>query len=1081
MFRSVWDLRCAGGVRGVQTWSRSPACRVSITGGRPPVCLGDRMHRLQRRVALAMLALSLALGAGWTARAQSTGTLQGTVTDASGAVVAGAKVTATETKTGVSRSVTSDSAGSYALPALNPGTYRLVVNAAGMQAQTLSGIVLAVDSTERVDVKLGVASTAQTVEVTAAAEQMNTSNMTVGQVIGERTVQQIPLNGRHFLDLGNLIPGSVTAPQSGFLTAPLQGLGAASFDTAGNREDTVNFMINGINLNDMSQNQITFQPSVATVSEFKVDNSSLSAEYGRDSGAVVNVATRSGTNEFHGEAFDYIRNNDVDARNYFNPSPVPMSTFKRNNPGVDVGGPVLIPHIYDGRNRTFFFVSYEGLLQSQGLTINSGVPTNTERASVTDPIVQKLLTLVPTANDSTGTRFLGSASSPVTVEQFTGDLLHNISATDQLHFYYAWQQDKRNEPTLPGETIPNFGDHRTAHRQIGTLVETHEFGSNVVNEARLGFNRIAISFAPNFVANPVSYGINNGVGVDIGLPQIAVSSIGLNFGGPAGEPQGRFDTTMVFSDNVSWLRGKHSLDMGGEFRRFVNDNFNRDTSTFVFSTVNSFLADQAIEFIVTPQDVVSRIFENALGAYVQDVYRVNSRLSLQFGLRFDWDGTPTEGANRFVDFNPATMQLQRVGTPGFSQVYSQNYSWNPRAGFIWDVTGLGKTVLRGGFTMQNDEPVANLVSGLASNPPFAAPVLYTSNATTPYVTFANAFTAASGLPTLSPTNVARNFSDSYVESYNLNLQQQLPWGLVSQLAYVGSHGVHLRLALNQNQPINGVRPYAALSAQSPYDPSKGLGNITEYDSIGSSHYNALWATLTRRFANGLDFNTSYTWSKSMDLNSLSSQGVILQNSYDPANNYGLSDFDARNRWVFSSVYALPFGHNRLTKGWQLSAIAQLQSGNPLTVVTTSALNGTFGTVRPDILGTVQTEHTRLSSGAVQYLPQSLCYNPTSGCVFSSNGQHFGNEARNSISGPGFEDVDFSVQKDTTIYRNVTLEIRADAFNILNHPNFGQPLATMSIGKGTITTGSFGEIVNTRFPVGDVGSSRQMQLAGRIFF
>ncbi len=1039
------------------------------------------MHTVLKRTVLAILAMFFFLGAGLLARAQSTGTLQGTVTDSTGAVVAGAHVVATEMHTGISRTVESDSAGNYALPSLQPGTYRLVVSTTGMQPSTLENIVLAVDSTERVEVKLGVAATVETVEVNGAAEQMNISDMTVGQVISERTVQQIPLNGRHFLDLGVLIPGSVTAPQSGFLTAPLQGLGAASFDTAGNREDTVNFMINGINLNDMSQNQITFQPSVATVSEFKVDNSSLSAEYGRNSGAMVNVATRSGTNEFHGEAFDYIRNNDVDARNYFNQHPVPMSTFKRNNPGGDVGGPVIVPHIYDGRDKTFFFVSYEGLLQSQGLTINSGVPTTAQRATASDPIVQKLLTLVPDANDTTGTRFLGSASSPVTVEQYTGDLLDNIGKNDQLHLYYAWQQDKRNEPTLPGETIPNFGDHRTAHRQIGTIVETHEFSSNVVNEARLGFNRIAISFDPNFVANPTSYGINNGVSANIGLPQIIVSSIGLDFGGPSGEPQGRFDTTFVLSDNVSWLKGKNSFNFGGEFRRFANDNFNQDTSLFIFSTTNSFLADQAIQFSVTPQDVVSRIFENALGAYGQDVYRINSRLSLQFGLRFDWDGTPTEGENRFVGFNAATDQLQRVGTTGFSSIYSQNYSFNPRAGFIWDITGAGMTVLRGGFTMQNDEPVTNLASGLSSNPPFATPVLFTSNAQTPSVSFGDAFTAASGLPTLAPTTVARNFSDDYVESYNVNLQQQLPWGLVSQLSYVGSHGVHLRLALNQNQPINGVRPFAALSAQSPYDPSKGLGNITEYNSIGSSHYNALWATLTRRFANGLDFNTSYTWSKSMDLNSLSTQGIILQNSYDPAGNYGLSDFDVRNRWVFSSVYAVPFGHNLLTRGWQLSAIAQLQSGNPLSVETTSSLNGTFGTVRPDLLSTVTPERVRLTSGAVQYLPQSLCYTPTAGCLFSSDGQHFGDMSRNSITGPGFEDVDFSLQKDTTLRGHYTFEIRADAFNVMNHPNFGQPLATMSIGKGTITAGNFGQIVNTRFPVGDVGSSRQLQLAGRILF
>jgi hypothetical protein len=1015
---------------------------------------------------------------GWS---QSTGTLQGNITDKTGAVVPGAQIAATQIQTGTSRSTVSDSAGNYSLPALQPGTYRLVVSAAGLQTTTLENIVLSVDSTEKVNAQLGVAAANQTVQVSGAAEQINSSTMTVGQVIGQKTVQEVPLNGRHFLDLGLLIPGSVTAPQNGFLTSPLQGLGAESFDTAGNREDTVNFMINGINLNDMVQNQITFQPTIATVSEFKVDNSSLSAEYGRNSGAVVNVATRSGTNEFHGEAFDYIRNNDVDARNYFNPSPVPMSTFKRNNPGADLGGPVWIPHLYNGKDKTFFFASYEGLLQTQGLTINSGVPTNAERASATDPIIQKLLALVPQANDPTGTRFIGSASSPVTLEQFTGDLLHNIGKNDQLHLYYAWQQDKRNEPTLPGETIPNFGDHRTAHRQIGTIVETHEFSSNVVNEARLGFNRIAISFAPNYVANPIGFGINNGVNTDIGLPQVNISSIGLNFGGPSGEPQGRFDTTLVLSDNVSWLRGKNSFDFGGEFRRFINDNFNRDTSTFDFATTASFLADQAIEFIVTPQDVVSRIFVNSIGAYGQDIYRINSRLSLQLGLRFDWDGTPTEGENRFVGFNASTVALQHVGTPGFSRVYDENFNFNPRAGIIWDVMGTGQTIVRAGFTSQADEPVTNLVSGMTSNPPLANPVLYTSTAATPFVSFANAFTAASGLPTLSPTTVARNFSDAYVQSYNLNVQQQLPWGLVSQLAYVGSHGVHLRLAMNQNQPIDGVRPYAALSPTSPYDPSKGLGNITEYNSIGTSHYNALWATLTKRTQHGFEFNTSYTWSKSTDLTSLNTQGIILQNSYNPASNYGPSDFDARNRWVFSGIYALPYHRNLLVSGWQTSAIIQLQTGNPLTVETTSSLNGTVGTVRPDVLGPVRTELAHLTSGAVQYLPQSICYNPTAGCLFSSDGKHFGDLSRNSIYGPGFEDVDFSLQKDTTFRQKYTFEVRADAFNLLNHPNFGQPISTISIGKGKVTAGDFGQIVNTRFPVGDVGSSRQLQLAGRFMF
>ena len=257
-------------------------------------------------------------------------------------------------------------------------------------------------------------------------------------------MQEIPLNGRHFVDLGPLIPGSVTPPQNGFLTAPLRGQGSFAFNTAGNREDTVNFMINGINLNDMVQNQITFQPSINTVSEFKVDNSTFSAEYGRNSGAIVNIATRSGTNELHGEAFEFFRNDALDSRNYFNTPPAQKSPFNRNQFGVNLGGPIL-------RNRTFFFGSYEGTRQRRVSTSTRRVLRDDQRAAVTDPVSSNLLPLIPTAT-TTGAngegRFVGSATAPVDIDQFTGDVHHTIRNQDSLHGYYALQRDQRGEPTL---------------------------------------------------------------------------------------------------------------------------------------------------------------------------------------------------------------------------------------------------------------------------------------------------------------------------------------------------------------------------------------------------------------------------------------------------------------------------------------------------------------------------------------------------------------------------------------------------------------------------------------------------------
>jgi hypothetical protein len=341
---------------------------------------------------------------------------------------------------------------------------------------------------------------------------------------------------------------------------------------------------------------------------------------------------------------------------------------------------------------------------------------------------------------------------------------------------------------------------------------------------------------------------------------------------------------------------------------------------------------------------------------------------------------------------------------------------------------------------------------------------------------------------LAPTTVYHYFRNGYVQSYNLNLQQQLSNTIALQIGYFGNKGTHLRMARNLNQPdpVTGLRPYPTLSDTSPISPGTKLNNVVEYDSSANSNYNALWVTVTKRFSNGLQFNSSYTWSKSLDYNSLSSQGIILQNSYDPRSNYGPSDFDARHRWVLSGVYSLPFQRNRFIAGWQISTIVQLQTGNPVNIVTRSLYNGSVGTIRPNLLAPVSTSYSVLPSGNVQYLPQSLCITASPGCVFQYQASGFGDLGRNTIYGPGFEDIDMALVKDTRVTEKVTVQFRADAFNLFNHPNFGQPVNTISTttsanGTVTLSPGSFGQITSTRFPVGDSGSSRQIQLALRLMF
>jgi len=306
--------------------------------------------------------------------AQSTAVLRGTVTDPAGAIVPNATVKVRDQATSLERTTQTDSEGNYQVAALPVGTYRVEVQAQGFQTGTAAALVIEVARTVVQNFQLQVGDLSQQVEVVSDAPVIESATTSVGTVINQRTVQEIPLNGRHFVDLGLLIPGSVTPPQNGFLTAPLRGQGSFGLNTAGGREDTVNFMINGINLNDMVQNQITFQPSINTVQEFKVDNSTFSAEYGRNSGAIANIATRSGTNQYHGEGFEFLRNSALDARNFFERTPKP-APFKRNQFGFNLGGPIILPHFgeggsslaYNGKNKTFFFFSYEGLRQRQGI------------------------------------------------------------------------------------------------------------------------------------------------------------------------------------------------------------------------------------------------------------------------------------------------------------------------------------------------------------------------------------------------------------------------------------------------------------------------------------------------------------------------------------------------------------------------------------------------------------------------------------------------------------------------------------------------------------------------------------------
>ncbi len=1008
----------------------------------------DRLPSSLTQIALILLCSLGICPRESTAQAQAS--LSGTVTDETGAVIAGATISIRHTSTNLERHTQTNSAGRYQVGALNVGLHRILVRAPGFSSQVLEDVALEVGRTAVHDFVLAVGDVAQEVIVAGTASIADRATFTAGHLIGRAAIATTPLNGQHFVDLALLAAGSVTPPQNGFLSQPLRGVGTFAINTAGHREDTTNFLVNGINLNDQANNYLLMQPTLGVIDEFRIDTSTPSAEYGRSSGAVVNIVTRSGTNEVRGSLFELFRDDALDARNFFSPRSGETAPFRRHQFGGHVGGAIL-------RNRMFFLVAYEGARQDEALNVNSVVPSDEQRASVLDATIRRLLELLPRANvvDSGGTaRFVGFAPAPVVVDQGALDVMETLPVGGSVHGFYALQSDDGVEPFMGGNTIPGFGHTRENRRQVLTLSHAQPIGSRSVNEARFGFNRLDNDSSPAALLNPAAFGIDTGIDRPTGLPQINVAGA-FNFGGPMTVPLGRRDTTLVASDSFSHLRGSHAIKVGGEFRRVLNDYYQGTPGSFNFPSIAGFLAGTGNSFSIQTGDRSSYVTQDSLGLFAQNAYRWQSRLTLEVGLRYEWNVTPIERDNRFVVFDPVTASLLRIGVDSDAPVYRQNSrNLEPRAGVAWAGAD-GRTVLRGGYAVAVQQPTINVVVNLAANPPFGIPLTITGP-----VRLESAMQSARAAG-LAPFSVQRDYRNATVRSWNVTMQRELVGNLSVTMSYVGARSTHLPIVLNINQPADGVRPFQALSTASPILPGASVGNIIETASSGRSTYDALWATVSRRLVNGLAVEASYTLSAAKDFNSLSSPPtrVSVQNSYNLQDSWGPADFDARHRLAVRTTYELPWRGNALIRGWRLAAILQSQSGNPVNILTNnSTVNGSANTLRPDIVG------------AIRMVRRPHLWFDTS--TFAAVNR-FGNLPRNAIVGPRFNNVDVSVAKTLAI-GSARMLLRADVFNALNHPNFGQP--------GTVVgSPNFGRITNTRFPVGDAGSSRQIQLAATLEF
>ncbi len=992
--------------------------------------------------------------------------LVGTVKDPAGAVVPNVRVILTNVRSGVTLSTTTAEDGNYEFPAVRPGDYSLKVERAEFKTFVQGPFALLVDQRARMDVSLEVGTVNETVNVTGEAIGVNTESSSIGEVIDTKKIVDIPLNGRFFLDLALLSPGTVLPSTNNrtFLAVPTSG-GALGLNSSGAREDSANYLFDGVNLSDMVQNQITFLPNVEVIQEFKVQTNSFSSEYGRNAGIIVNAVTKSGGNQVHGSAFEFLRNDKLDARNFFDqPRPVAkqltgreIPPFKRNIFGFSVGGPVMLPK-YDGRNKTFFFTSFEGRRQRESDTFRATVPTEAQRAAVTDPAVKKLLTLVPLPNSSGTLNFAGDSAKPRDADQVSGKIDHMIGEKNTLSGTYIFQRDSRIEPSgIGAHNIPGFGDFRPAHRQIFAFRYTRVVSPRVTNEARFGINRVHITFQALAPQNPADFGMD--FGVTNNFPDIRVAG-GPAFGGFSTFPQGRSDTLFQYTDTLTWIRGSHSFKIGGEVRRFRNNNFANATGGLIrFSSLAAFLAGQTNQTTLTP-GAITGIRVSAYNGFVQDDYKVTPRLTLNLGLRYEFNGVPGEQHNRFSILDLTTRQFVQVGA-GIDRPYERDWNnFGPRIGFSFDPLGHGKTVIRGGYGLYFDQPVTNSVTGLGSNPPFARSLQFTDAdpVAPPNISLSNPFSfPGGGPPPVLPAAVARNLVSAYVEQYNLNIQHER-WNTVWQVGYVGSAGRHLRITRDINQGVGGVRPVT------------GFGAINLQESSSRSNYNGLWASANRRLARGLTFTASYTFSKSIDLNSVSSSNPQIQNANNLNAEKALSDFDARHRFVTSGIYQLPFHSDsaagkRLVDGWSLAGIFNYQSGNPFSPIISTLRSGSGNLFdRPDIVPG--------QAIALDNPTPNLWFN-TGAFVLNPAGR-FGNAGRNIITSPDFRNLDLAVLKNIPIHERMSVQFRSEFFNISNHPNFGQP-------GNVVGTGTFGVISATRSVRGDLGSSRQIEFALKLLF
>jgi len=1099
------------------------------------------MRRTELRKIFGLIAVILLLSLRGFGQA-TTAELSGTVQDASGAVVPGAQVIANNIATNIAHSTISEKSGHYVLGQLPPGDYTLTVEAKGFSKLVQTGLSLQVNQQAQLDLTLKVGAQTETVEVVSQAPLLESESSSVGTVIGQQMVNQLPLNGRNFTQLATLSPGVTGVGQSatGTIesgTRPDNRRPASEIFSNGNREGDNNFLIDGVDDNERLTLSIVVRPPVASVREFKIQTNLYSADIGRNSGAVIDVITKSGTNQLHGSVFEYIRNSAVDARSYFNKAGSPFPSFRLNQFGFSVGGPVIIPKVYNGKNRTFFFADYEGFRNTTQSFVLGNVPTIKERAgdfsetaTIYDPLTTRANPAVPGGfirdpflnnfiplgrRDPISVKMINAYPLPTSSGRFnnySSNLIQSnnansvdarideqVTSKDIIFGRYSYQSTTNIAPsTYPATTIPGIstpvhlsdeasfaGTSATPTQQVA-LGYTRVFTPTIVDDFRFGFSRYKLDYVPvDFVAN-------GGLGNQLGVPNSNVTpreqnlpifspSTYLGVGQTRSLPLYRRENTFQVFDNLVWTRGSHTLKFGVDFRRrqltiyqtnMGNGRFNFSPALTDSRNPAGSGGDSAASMLLGYPTSIGHDYTfpfpgirlNEYGLYAADDWRITRKLTVNYGLRWDYFSPPSEELDRWANFNPNTGKMDVAGRNGVSLtagVLPFRKDWGPRVGFAYQA--LPNTVVRGGFGLfYNASGSEALNMRLARNIPFGLTSNVSPGDIAPGTTVSQGFPALPTVnfaladnPTGAQSSISPAFRPSYAEQFNLGVEQEIaPLNMVLKLSGVGNLGRRIYNPYNINQAIPGP---TALNTRRPlFAINPNISDVNYAASNGIGDYYALQFVADKRLSHGVSAQLGYAWGHSIDDTPLEfSGGAAGPTPQDPRflrAERSNSIFDQRQRLTLTYLWVLPFGKgqplmdrggpaNWFLGGWQTNGLLFSQTGLYFSPVLGTSTTNTGTSSRPNV------------SGVVTY-PRTLT-NWFSASAYSTPAQYtYGNAGRNSLIGPGRTNFDMSVFKSFPVHEQTLFQFRFEAFNVFNHPQFGYPNATV----GTAQVGSITSVV-----------------------